>query len=527
MADKSFCSVYSKKKKNPKKSLTGYMQRKQQYKKIKFLMLVGMFLAVSFIRIAFKHGNEPQKQDEKCQSHILSLVSVREKDYTLKNSVNIHYWDNICGYAVEDLKNHPMFPYSPFRQDTTDSLHLKLTESQFGARIFGYIHPPFDGFYAFAISSDDCSEFWLSSDEDPLNLKLLAEVGGISGMEWSYENQFDKYPGQVSIEVQLYAEKKYFFDVLWKQERARGHVQVVWKKPINIRFKSIERIYLSQYDSKNYIENKIYYPDYLKNDLKLPNLPSHRKMYNKNPSERKTVYHRDSAEFLSLSHITFNDVSDVLITCTYSPSWIIEANSEKAKNLGKYEGVHLPHYYNISTRIFPRDQTWDHSSECIGESLKLMHCQGNEVENEVSAQWPVNKYMVALSIKFPNRFKLHTIVNIENAHDVYGDRYLIELALEDFHESKISRLSVYVFRSFNSNELCYPEDYQWNNNAMVHLILTVKNQGAWVQHYIESLSNLYSKTKDERFNLIIVDFESYEVNVTELLAKSILPHWQV
>ena len=66
--------------------------------------------------------------------------------------------------------------------------------------------------------------------------------------------------------------------------------------------------------------------------------------------------------------------------------------------------MHLPHYYNISTRLFPKDQTWDHTSDCVGVSLKPMHCQGNEVEDEVSAQWPVNKYMAALAKKFPKYF---------------------------------------------------------------------------------------------------------------------------
>ncbi|XP_002158449.4 N-acetyl-beta-glucosaminyl-glycoprotein 4-beta-N-acetylgalactosaminyltransferase 1 isoform X1 [Hydra vulgaris] len=531
--NKTFNTENSCRKLNSNKPSIIFTPVERQYKQITILLLACMFLAVYFSDFVFKSGNNIQKQDEKYQNRIVSLVSIRDEDYMLKNSVNIHYWDNICGYAVEDLRNHPMFPHYPLRQDTIDSLNFKFTESQFGARIFGYIHPPIDGFYVFAISSDDCSEFWLSNDADPINIELLAEVGGISGNEWSYENQFDKYPRQVSMEVKLYAGKRYFFDILWKQGRARAHVQVVWKKPTDVKFKSIEKKYLSQYyDANRNFENKTVNINYLKDDFKLPDLPSHKKLFlkthDKKINEGKILYQRDSAEFLSLSHLKFNDVSDVLTTCTYFPSWIVKTNSDKAKSLGEYEGVHLPHYYNISTRVFPRDQTWDHSSECIGESLKLMHCQGNQVENELSAQWLVSKYMTALSIKFPNRFKLHTIVNVENAHDVHGDRYLIELAVEDFHDqNKIARLSVYVFRLFNSNELCYPENFQWKNEAMVHLVLTVKNQGAWVQHYIESLSNVYTKTKDNRFNLIIVDFESFDVNVTKLLTRSILPHWQV
>lgn len=35
------------------------------------------------------------------------------------------------------------------------------------------------GDFQFAVSSDDNSEFWLSSDESPLNARLLAYVGKV------------------------------------------------------------------------------------------------------------------------------------------------------------------------------------------------------------------------------------------------------------------------------------------------------------------------------------------------------------
>lgn len=36
------------------------------------------------------------------------------------------------------------------------------------------------GDFQFAVSSDDNSEFWLSSDESPLNSRLMAYVGKVS-----------------------------------------------------------------------------------------------------------------------------------------------------------------------------------------------------------------------------------------------------------------------------------------------------------------------------------------------------------
>ena len=112
--------------------------------------------------------------------HILSVV-VNYTDDKLRYEANAHYWDYVCGYNVEDLRSHPLFPFMPFRRDTVDNLYIKERDLQFGARVFGYLHPAADGFYQFAISSDDCSEFWLSTNEDPLNTELIAAVGGGNG----------------------------------------------------------------------------------------------------------------------------------------------------------------------------------------------------------------------------------------------------------------------------------------------------------------------------------------------------------
>ena len=72
-----------------------------------------------------------------------------------------------------------------------------------------------------------------------------------------------------------------------------------------------------------------------------------------------------------------------------------------------------------------------------------------------------------------SRFKLHTSVNVEESQDPEnGDRYLLELAVEDFQAKDIRRLSVYLFRPKNTKRLCYPKNFQWKKDAMVHFILT-------------------------------------------------------
>ena len=43
----------------------------------------------------------------------------------------------------------------------------------YGTRLRGYLHPPATGNYTFYIASDDASELWLSTDEDPASAVLI------------------------------------------------------------------------------------------------------------------------------------------------------------------------------------------------------------------------------------------------------------------------------------------------------------------------------------------------------------------
>ena len=92
----------------------------------------------------------------------------------------------------------------------------------------------FAGKYTFAISSDDSSELWLSSDENPSNVKLIAWVGNrtlLSGVFKTKIAEFTKYKTQMSRPVFLHKGKKYFIEVLHKQGSLQDHVLVGWKIP--------------------------------------------------------------------------------------------------------------------------------------------------------------------------------------------------------------------------------------------------------------------------------------------------------
>lgn len=51
----------------------------------------------------------------------------------------------------------------------------------------------------------------------------------------------------------------------------------------------------------------------------------------------------------------------------------------------------------------------------------------------------------------------------------------------------------------------------------------MKNQARWVQQFISDMSNLYLNTKDANFNVILVDFDSDDMDVEKALQEAHLP----
>jgi serine/threonine protein kinase/WD40 repeat protein len=151
-------------------------------------------------------------------------------------------FDNITGGTVEDLTSFKRYRNSRCNY----SRSLKAFEAppneigsfgdNYGIRVTGFIKPPRTGEYVFYLASDDEGELYISSDESPDNLELVASVKrGPSGIgnECGRTNRraWGANPSAVSKPIHLEAGKRYAIKALMKEDSGDEHISVTWQMP--------------------------------------------------------------------------------------------------------------------------------------------------------------------------------------------------------------------------------------------------------------------------------------------------------
>jgi hypothetical protein len=148
-------------------------------------------------------------------------------------------WWGIGGGAVADLTANENYPDNPSEVRLINSFETQTgIGDNYGARVSGYLHVPATGDYTFWIATDDGSELWLSTDEDPANGVLIAQESG-----WSNPRDW-KYGEQMSDPVALTGGELYYVEALHKEGGGGDNLAVAWEGP-GIPFSVISGDYVS------------------------------------------------------------------------------------------------------------------------------------------------------------------------------------------------------------------------------------------------------------------------------------------
>lgn len=136
-------------------------------------------------------------------------------------------WTGITGTTVANLTSNAAYPNSPASTGPIEIFETPLNIAEnYGQRVTGYLIPPTTGSYNFWVASDDSSELWLSTDENPSNRVKIASVSGSTGSRvWT------KYPSQASAAIALVGGQRYFIEAIMKEGAGNDNLAVAWQGP--------------------------------------------------------------------------------------------------------------------------------------------------------------------------------------------------------------------------------------------------------------------------------------------------------
>ena len=164
-----------------------------------------------------------------------NLYSLGAKPGSAEGLTVLEYHD-IPGPSLSSFLGHEKYPDSPNVIETANYFEWPQSgkierkpkvnyRDNYGWLFLGYIHPPKTGEYVFHIATDDSSEFWLSTDENPANAVKIAQESNWRGAR-SYAPTGEE---GTSEPVTLEKGKAYFVELVVKEGNGGDNAAVAWR----------------------------------------------------------------------------------------------------------------------------------------------------------------------------------------------------------------------------------------------------------------------------------------------------------
>ncbi|MGH0156899.1 UNVERIFIED_CONTAM: hypothetical protein FKN15_032561 [Acipenser sinensis] len=294
-----------------------------------------------------------------------------------KGQANLHVFEDWCGSSINQLRKNLHFPLYPHTRTVVKKLAVAPKWKNYGLRIFGYIHPYRDGDFQFAVSSDDNSEFWLSSDENPINARLLVYVGKLSTLiYYSYTavplfkyapvlpllaNRFWQLfkAAAVTRQPRLIFARRYYFEVLHKQDdKGSDHIEVGWRPFLpGLKFEVIDSPYISLYTEEASL--KMNSVDHIPQTHASHTGPRHgASQTGQHGADMLKPDARDT--FFLTPMIEPTRLENLLPACLYSPTYVV-----KDFPIARYQGLQFVYLSFVYPNDFTRLTHMETENKCF------------------------------------------------------------------------------------------------------------------------------------------------------------------
>jgi len=261
---------------------------------------------------------------------LVNGMSKERRENEIISGVNVHTWYDFCPSPLHVLCYHPLFPKAPDEKAVITALDLTRSKDKYAQRIFGFLHPPKTGKYKFAIASDDLSELWLSAGEDTSEAVLICSLG-----ERTTRGNFQQSLSQVSDEIELKEDRKYFIEILHVQLLGVDFLQVVWSLPGTPR----EKFEIISTDSLSLI-------------LSDSGTQHNYDMTLESPACKSRHHHWQSTRTATKAtpqYLSHEMVRDVLPCCEYTPSYLTKKKVPDGSSRLVYDFPRKDHYIPIGS----------------------------------------------------------------------------------------------------------------------------------------------------------------------------------